>query len=163
MKQARSEQLQSRPTSAALEVKSAGALISYMGMEIDSSTLYSQKELVRELNIYGAFDSTLDHIRAEYTSRFGNQLIRKYPFSDDMQGGGAIVPIQEGFLFLPYSSVYTQNGARYELRQVVLLDKQMVETLEEECRAYMEGLLAALGDISVYEQSHTAHQCKNPS
>ena len=57
--------------------------------------LYDRDELLGMLEKYGGFDSTLDKVRDAYTERFGNQLIWKYPFSDNMQGGGVIVPVQE--------------------------------------------------------------------
>ena len=74
----------------------------YMGLEINKSDLYSRDELLGMLDKCGGCDSSLDKVRDTYTERFGNQLIWKYPFSDNMQGGGVIVPVQEGFLFLPY-------------------------------------------------------------
>ena len=79
----------------------AEPILQYMGLEINRNSLYRKDELVAILDKYGALDSTLDKVRDTYTERFGNQLIWKYPFSDNMQGGGTIIPVQEGFVFLP--------------------------------------------------------------
>lgn len=64
-----------------------------------------------------------------------------------MQGGGAIIPVQEGFLFLPYDTVFQHGGARYQLASAELLTADNIHTLQKECGSYMEGLLAALGDM----------------
>lgn len=74
----------------------AEPILQYMGLEINRNSLYRKDELVAILDKYGALDSTLDEVRDTYTERFGNQLIWKYPFSDNMQGGGTVIPVQEG-------------------------------------------------------------------
>ena len=125
----------------------AEPILQYMGLEINRNSLYRKDELVAILDKYGALDSTLDKVRNTYTERFGNQLIWKYPFSDTMQGGGAIIPVREGFLFLPYNCVFEYGGARYQLRGAELLHADNIRTLQNECRAYMEGLLAVLSDM----------------
>ena len=79
----------------------AEPILHCMGLKINRNSLYRKDELMAILNKYGAFDSTLDKVRDTYTERFGNHLIWKYPFSDNMQGGGTIIPVQEGFVFLP--------------------------------------------------------------
>lgn len=125
----------------------AGPILQYTGLEINRNRLYRKDELMAILDKYGALDSTLDKVRDSYTERFGNQLIWKYPFSDNMQGGGTIIPVQEGFVFLPYNCVYEREGARYQLRGAELLSTESIRTLQNECRTYVEGLLAALGDM----------------
>ena len=125
----------------------ADYVLQYMGMEIEQNKLYGMDELLDTLGRYGGVDSTLDKVRSAYTERFGNSLIWKYPFSDSMQGGGTIVPVREGFLFLPYSSVFEHGGARYQLSGAGLLSTEDIYALQKECSAYMEGLLNALGDM----------------
>lgn len=119
----------------------------YMGVAVNRSKLYGMDELLRMLERYGGFDKTLDRVRETYSERFGNQLIWKYPFSDNMYGGGALIPVREGVLFLPYDSVYEDSGARYRLGDAELLSSENIRLLQSECRAYMEGLLAALNDM----------------
>ena len=121
--------------------------LQYMGMEIDQSELFGMDELLSMLDRFGAVDSTLDKARGTYTGLFGSQLIWKYPFSDDMQGGGAIIPVHEGFLFLPYNSVYEHRGAQYHLSEAGLLSAEDIYALQRKCNAYVEGLLGALGDM----------------
>ena len=119
----------------------------YMGVAVNRSKLYGMDELLRMLERYGGFDKTLDRVRETYSERFGNQLIWKYPFSDNMYGGGVLIPVREGVLFLPYNSVYADSGARYRLGDAELLSSENIRLLQSECRAYMEGLLAALNDM----------------
>lgn len=134
------------------------SIVQYMGLKLKKSGLFGKDELLGMLDNFGALDSTLNKVRDTYTERFGNQLVWKYPISDDMQGGGAIVPVQEGFLFLPYHCVYEHGGARYQLSSAELLSTQDIQTLQNECRAYMEGLLDALGDMEYAVQDCPAKQ-----
>lgn len=125
----------------------AVSVLQYMGMRISKTDLYGMDDLLNMLNRCGGVDLTLDKVRDTYTERFGNPLIWKYPFSEKMQGGGAIIPVQEGFLFLPYDTVFQHGGARYQLASAELLTADNIHTLQKECGSYMEGLLAALGDM----------------
>ena len=120
---------------------------SYMGQEIDRDGLYSRDEVVKLLDLQGATDHTLDQVQSAYMEQFGCQLIWKYPFSDDMQGGGTIVPVQEGFLFLPYKAVFENSGARYQLKHSELLTAEAVHTLMKECRDYTVDLLFSLREM----------------
>ena len=119
----------------------------YMDLEIDRGRLLCRDEILKLLSLYGATDSTLDRVRNTYGQRFSQQLIWKYPFSDDMQGGGVIIPVQEGFLFLPYKTVFENAGAKYQLDNAEILTAAAIHTLQEECRAYTDGLLSALGEM----------------
>ena len=135
-----------------------GVQMRYMGMLLEQESLLTETELMCDLNARGGFDAALDKPRELYTERFGNQLIWKYPFSDNMQGGGAIVPVQEGFLFLPYSAVLEVSGARYDLRHAHFLTLQTVQTMQAECRAYVDGLLSVLDDSAAWVQSYTVRR-----
>lgn len=134
------------------------SILHYMGLAIDRSNLYSKDALIKLLDTCGGLDSTLDKVRDTYTERFGNQLIWKYPFSDSMQDGGTIIPVQEGFLFLPYNCVFEHGGARYQLSGAELLSAEDIRTLQTECRAYMDGLLSALRDMEHTMQARPATQ-----
>lgn len=136
----------------------AEPVFQYMGLEINKSSLYRKDELASILDRYGAFDLTLDKVRDTYTERFGSQLIWKYPFSENMQGGGTVIPVQEGFLFLPYNCVYERGGACYQLSSAELLSSESIRILQNECRTYMEGLLATLGDMERAMPFCTARQ-----
>ena len=135
------------------------SILHYMGLAIDRSNLYSKDALIKLLDTCGGLDSTLDKVRDTYTERFGNQLIWKYPFSDSMQDGSTIIPVQEGFLFLPYNCVFEHGGARYQLSGAELLSAEDIRTLQTECRAYMDGLLSALRDMEHTMQARPATQC----
>lgn len=146
------------PNIAAVSEETAitsGSQLRYMGMLLDQKALRTETELMRDLNSQGGIDAALDKTRELYTEKFGNQLIWRYPFSDNMQGGGVIVPLQEGFLFLPYSTVTEEFGALYDLRHAHFLTLQAVQTMQTECKAYMNGLLAALDDIADCTRSYT--------
>lgn len=115
---------------------------------IVSSDLYSRSEVE---NLLCSSDS-LDEVCSHYAEKYSNQLVWAYPFSDDMQGGGAIVPVREGFLFIPYSD--QKRG--YNMSGIELLDTNTVKTMKIECEAYFDGLFAALDDIETMLQGGNA-------
>lgn len=133
-------------------------MLLFMGLKIEKSKLYDMGRLLSMLDKCGGHDSALNQVRDTYTTLFGNQLIWKYPFSDNMQGGGVIIPVQEGFLFLPYSHVCSDNGALYQLCAAELLSAENIRTLQEECKSYVKGLLAALEDMELTIQGPTVKQ-----
>lgn len=115
---------------------------------IAMETLFSKKEVLQLLKLKGAFDSTLDFVRERYTDRFGLPLIWKVPISDDMRGGGTIVPVREGVLYLPYRTVYETQGARYILKDSELLSQDALAKLMQEVQAYLTDLHTFLLEAS---------------
>lgn len=115
---------------------------------IAMETLFSKKEVLQLLKLKGAFDSTLDFVRERYTDRFGLPLIWKVPISDDMRGRGTIVPVREGFLYLPYRTVYETQGARYILKDSELLSQDALAKLMQEVQAYLTDLHTFLLEAS---------------
>lgn len=112
---------------------------------ISSGDLYSREQIENLLCSFGS----LDEVCSRYAERFGNQLVWMYPISDNTQGGGAIVPVQEGLLFIPHSD--QQLG--YNMSGIELLDANAVRTMKTESKAYFDGLFSALSDMEALLQN----------
>lgn len=132
---------------AALGGSQADEMIRYMGLHIPRYDLPSMCDVIKHLELHGAFDSTLDCYCNAFLDQFGQDLIWKYPFSHDMRYGAAIIPVREGFLYLPYVEVMASLGARYDLRAVELLTEGAANMLLEKASSYVDGLCAALRDM----------------
>lgn len=117
--------------------------LEYMGLQISNDDLLTRKQLIKILRTSGA-NSGLEKVCAQYTEKFGNPLIWRYSFFDSAHNSGGIIPVQEGFLFLPYAEQYDS----YDVNGIERLDGSTVETLKAEFKAYFDGLMAALNDIS---------------
>ena len=89
-----------------------------------------------------------------YDKEFGNELYWNYPFCDGLHNGAGLLPVQEGFLWLPYDEVDSETYEQYVLDDASLLTAAEAATLLKELRAYMEGSFAALEDIQTELSAH---------
>ena len=127
----------------------------YMGTEIDAELLMSKVAVLRRLNEAGPTDEALDGIRKEYEERFGLEMAWRYPGMDDPHKTAVILPVQEGFLWLPLDPLFLGEQIFYNLQGVELLDEKAVATLAKEVQSYAEGLVSALGDMAEATPNHT--------
>lgn len=127
----------------------------YMGVEIDPGLLMSQTAVLRRLNEKKPTDETLDGIRKEYEERFGLEMAWRYPGMDDPHKAAVILPVQEGFLWLPLDPLYFGEQISYDLQGVELLDKKAVAALVREVQSYADGLVSALEDVAEATPDHT--------
>jgi len=116
------------------------------GIEIDDSKLISKDELLEELE-YTASDCGLVDIRNRYLEEFGNELIWRYPISDDEHEGVTIVTVKEGFLALPYYNIEKTEYEIFELEHVYLLDKDALRYFIDNWKSFSDDLSGALGDM----------------
>lgn len=121
--------------------------ITYMGKHIERKRLCSMEYILSLLKNEGPCFTTLVNVRDRYDKAFGNELYWNYPFCDGVHNGAGILPVQEGFLWLPYDEVDTDTYEQYVLNDASLLTAEEATTLVKELRAYTEGVCAALEDI----------------
>ena len=99
-------------------------LLTYMGVELDREQLMSREELFKHLNENGMDDKALGGIREQQYEQYRQELIWRYSLSDGNSLGGFILPVKEGFLWLPYRSSgidmldTTELGQRERIRWV---------------------------------------------
>ncbi len=121
--------------------------IAYMGKQIERKRLFSKHYILHLLEEEGACFTALENVRNWYDQQFGNELYWNYPFCDGLHNGAGILPVQEGFLWLPYDEVDAETYEQYLLDDASLLTTAEAASLLKELKAYMKGLCAALDDI----------------
>lgn len=121
--------------------------IFYMGLWIETSKLLSKAEVLSRLKKEGAKYGSLAKIRQEYLRRFGKELAWQYSVMDGTDMGAVILPVQEGFLWIPISSVVSGKQRGYRLNAVELLDTGKIRRLLEEQQAYNRDLQRVFTEI----------------
>lgn len=120
---------------------------SYMGVEVEPLRLFSMPRVLSLIHYNGASSETLDLIRERYRSLFGAELIWRYPIFDATGDGGVLIPVREGFLWLPYDEDGAEPTEYYCVKEAHLLDQDSVRTLLRELNSYTDGLRAALSEM----------------
>ena len=122
-------------------------IISFMGKRLARKQLFSKTFILALLEEEGPNFTTLMNVRKWHEKQFGNDLCWDYPFSQGMHNGILFLPVQEGFLALPYDEVDSETYEQFVLENAALLTADMVTVLEQELRAYTEGLFRVLADM----------------
>lgn len=122
-------------------------VITFMGKQIERNKLFSQTFIIALLEDEGANFTTLANVRNWYIKQFGNELSLSYPFSQGMDNGILILPVQEGFLRLPFDEVDEFTFEQFDLHSAGLLTAAEVEVMEKELNTYVENLLGVLADM----------------
>ena len=119
----------------------------FMGIQIDRSKLMSRKELEEYFGRFGQSDRILADIRDRYNEAFGSDLIWRYPNSDGYHLGFFIVPVQEGFLALPYDEVDREDYEIMIVDDAELLDADSLQNFIDDWQTYSEDLVGAMRDM----------------
>lgn len=67
--------------------------------------------------------------------------------------GAFIIPVQEGFLWLPYDEAAKHEGEVLLIQDARLMAADDCEVLSDDVQSYTNGLVDALGDIKVHLHS----------
>jgi len=128
-----------------------------MGLEIDKSKLMTKDYVVDYLQ--GANYSDLQDLRNIYEKAFGLELVWNYQCCDDYFPGFYLMPVQEGFLAIPYNSVETDEFEQIVADNIELLSADELQFRLDRWKAYAEGLMGAMEDmiaITAKEESANA-------
>lgn len=120
---------------------------SYMGKEIDASKLMTREAFIRKMRKRRPTDAALDLIRNLYEVRFGMDLAWRIPTMDEPHRSAVVIPVQEGFLWLPLSPLSTEEEITYDLNRMELLDERSADAILREFNTYADGLITVLVDI----------------
>lgn len=126
----------------------------YMGRPLVFSKLMSEADVTEYFQRMGAEDRSLTGIRNYYEKVLGFDPIWRYPISDEKYLGAALIPVQEGFLYLPYDYVDAQEYECYCLDGRSLLDYATVRHMQQTMQDYADGLYSAFSDIAVILASY---------
>lgn len=122
--------------------------LNYLGLEIEVESLYKWKDLVELLNKGGDTDDTLYGLFSKYLDMYDNTLVWRVPISTDQLCGCAIVPVQEGFLRIPYLEVNAEREyGLYATSDAELLNLESFDALYSDYVSYADGLQLALDEI----------------
>lgn len=106
--------------------------------------LISKDALLEQLSEGGYTDRALTQIRDKYMEVLGFDPIWRYPFCHDGGLGAVLIPVKEGYLWLPYSIIDIDDNEIYEPESASLLDAESCELLIEEMTRYVDPLTSVM-------------------
>lgn len=110
----------------------------------DTDKLPSQAELMERLAEGENTDSTLVEIREDLKDSLGFDPAWRYPFCHDTGIGAMLIPVKEGFLWLPYDIIVAGDNEIYEPDKAVLLTAESAADLLESITHYVVPMMAVL-------------------
>jgi len=119
----------------------------------------AKDEVIDYLKTHGENYSSLSEIRTRYEEEFGMDPVWNYQHCSDFFPGFFIVPVQEGFLSLPYDSVQSDDFEVIVTDSAELLSAEDLHTLLGLYRSYAEELMGAMEEMIAIvkeEESQTA-------
>jgi hypothetical protein len=119
----------------------------FMGRQIDRQKLLTEDQAMDFLRENGEDYAAIVQIGGGYCELFGEELYWQYPICDSESAGLFFMPVQEGFLCLPYDVVDAQDHELLELDRAFLLDAETAEALLSEWNRYAAGLSGAMTDM----------------
>ena len=131
----------------------------FMGHQIDKTKLMTKDEFIDYLKTYGEDYSSVSEIRTRYEEALGFDPVWNYQHCSDCFPGFFIVPVQEGFLSLPYDSVESDDFEVVVADNAELLSSEDLQTLLGLYRSYAEDLMSAMEEmitIAKEEESQNA-------
>lgn len=114
----------------------------------NSAALLSQHELISMLEEWGAHDRAMSHVRDYYEEKLERDPIWRYPISLDTCNGGFIVPVKEGYLFIPYDEMDAEDYEILMLDKVSLMDAESCDFMIGQLQWYADALSAELREVS---------------
>jgi len=104
-------------------------------------------EVIDYLKDHGENYSSLGDLRTRYEEELGRDLVWNYQHCSDFFPGFFIMPVQEGFLSLPYDSVESDEFEIIVADNATLLDAENLQFLLQEYRTYAEALMGAMEEM----------------
>jgi len=121
----------------------------YLNQQIDESKLMTKDDVIQYLTAHGANYLIFSQLCERYVEEFDTDLIQVYL---SCQSNFYIMPVQDGFLQLPFVQVDSRHYDVIDMESVKLLD---IETLECLLKAWITSsdiLRGALEDMIIIEQ-----------
>ena len=119
----------------------------FMGLQIDRAKLMAKDEVIDYLKTHGENYSSLSKIRTRYEEEFGLDPVWNYQHCSDCFPGFFIVPVQEGFLSIPYDSVDSEDFEVLIADSAELLSADDLQALLGLYRSYAEELMNAMEEM----------------
>ena len=117
----------------------------YMGIQIDKNKLMTQAYVMDYLQ--DASYSDLQDLRDIYEETFGKDLVWNYQCCGDFFPGFYLMPVQEGFLAIPYNAVEADECEQIVAESIELLSAEELRERLDRYRSYAEGLMSAMEEM----------------
>jgi len=107
-------------------------------LQFDKQHLMSRSEVLEFLKVNGEHEPAITMISDRYEDEFGIDPVWHYHLSDGWHTGAYIIPIQEGYMMIPYDEV---DSEYYEIllpEAATLLDVECCEHFKKELQTYAD-------------------------
>jgi len=121
--------------------------IVYDGTKINPEQLLSMDEVLEMMRAGGSTDRALTNVRDEYSSKFCDELVWRYPIMVGYALGAVLVPVKEGFLSIAYNTMNPIDYEIYDLNNTCLLTADELQQMIREWNSYSSGLSSALNSM----------------
>lgn len=111
---------------------------------MEFSKLPTQEEFLQALSEKGFTRNGLECVLEDMSGVVGFDRIWHYPISDSVSAGGVIIPVREGFIWIPYDDMSKAEGEIYNPIGVRVLNVEELMCLADEFKDYADRLHAFL-------------------
>jgi len=117
------------------------------GVNVDPEMLYTKDCLLEMLKEGGGTDRALAEFRDKNRNTFGQELIWRYPISDGFNAGTFLLPVQEGFLSIPFNEMTADDYEILDLDEARLMTAEELQYLFENWVDFSAGLTIVLREM----------------
>lgn len=117
--------------------------------------MVSMAEVLNLLRENGATFTALEPVRNRYADQFGNELCWSFPFSTGDFLGCVLLPVQEGVLYLPYTSLDSETYEQIDVEATCLLTEEIAQELKDSLLTHSAELYNVLADACLSLQLPT--------
>lgn len=121
------------------------------GHAINRQQLAAMSEVMELIETGGANFTSLEPVREQYETRFGDELCWDYPVFHDGHSGCILLPVKEGILYLPYKEVSSETYEQFDLQGIGLMTKRQAQALSNTLWDICIHLFGLLSDIQAFD------------
>jgi len=132
----------------------------YDGVEIDIYKLFHKNSLIDNLKESDCTDHALTEICSQYKEKFGQDLICCYPNMTGKDVGTFFIPVQEGFLSIPYDEKVSEEYRTLNLDKAFLLSYEEIYKMKtgwENFAAKLSETMKSMLQIQALREIYEAH------
>ncbi len=120
------------------------------GHAINRQQLAAMAEVMELIETAGASFASLEPVREQYETQFGDELSWKCPVFHDGDSGCILLPVQEGILYLPYKEISSETYEQFDLQGMGLMTKRQAQALSTALWDTYIQLFGLLSDIQAF-------------
>lgn len=120
------------------------------GYAINRQQLAAMAEVMELIETAGANFASLEPVREQYETQFGDELCWNCPIFHDGYSGCILLPVQEGILYFPYKEVSSETYEQFDLQGMGLMTKRQAQALSNALWDTYIHLFGLLSDIQAF-------------